>query len=359
MTTVALASLAFSVGCSDLGTCDDPAKGRTTVLYGTQLYFTGQAILTNSCTQGCHQGGAEGQVRRGAPADLNFDLKPLTPGPVIASGASITGVQIDPLALKAFRARQRKVYEQRANIWAQVQDGLMPPSNASSFEDLTAIVRTMFGADGKCTGGGQALTTLGKDKEELRKWLACGTPVIETNSKDLPYKATTSALPEDMAAGSVYYATDASVGYQYPSCSGGGGSDGGAAVSSFSEIYTGILKPNCAVCHPVSNAGVDFTTEDTAYTSLLGANGQGKPQLTLCAANPVPYVTPGDPSKSYLLAKMDKSMMSGPHCDTLMPQPLGSDADAVAKVRAWIQAGALRRPAAAGAGDAGTPDAGP
>jgi hypothetical protein len=289
---------------------------------------------------------------------LNFDLIPLTAGAPVKDGSgNVVAVQLDAKALAGLRSRQRRVYEQREAIWDQIQDGLMPPSKFAAFKSLASIIPSMFGSDGKCTGTG-ALTSLDADKDALRKWLACDTPVIETSSKDLPFKAPAAgAQAYDSAAGSVYYATVQSVGYQYPACGGGGGGGGGAP--SFSELYQGILKPQCGLCHPAVNAAVDFSTEDLAYSSLLGSNGMGKPQMVVCAGNKVPYVTPGDPSKSYLLPKMDKAKASGVVCDTLMPQTTGgADAATVAKVRAWIMAGALRMPAASAGGDAGVADAG-
>lgn len=357
LTTAALASLALSAGCaSDVGNCDDPARGRSTVQVGGQLLFTGQAIITKSCAS-CHGSGAKEGSRRGAPYDLNFDLAPIEPSKeTVMSGNAIIGVKLDEKQLKGLRARQRKVYEQRSAIWDQVESGLMPPSNVPLAKMLSGIVRSAFGSDGKCTAGGQELTTLGADKEELRKWLACGTPVIETNSPDLPYKAPAAGLPaSETAAGSVYYATDASVGYQYPSCGGGstGGDGGTPTVPSFSDVFkTAFLT--CAGCHPGVNASVDFTTEDKAFASIVG-----KAQAAPCKDNPVPYVTPGDPSKSYILAKMDMARMSGPFCGAdLMPPSAGSTAANVALVRNWIMGGALRNPAAATGGDAGVADAG-
>jgi hypothetical protein len=100
--------------------------------------------------------------------------------------------------------------------------------------------------------------------------------------------------------------------------------------------------PNCAVCHVQGgvNSTVDFGSESAAYTSLLGANGMGRAQS--CAMNTSPYVTPGDPSKSYLLNKMDNTSSSAQRCGDLMPQGSGATPSQVALVRSWIMAGAPR-----------------
>lgn len=359
--TVALLSTVavLSIGCSDLGTCDEDTEGRTTVTYGTQFMYTGQAIITSACATGCHNSGVSAKSRHGAPGDLNFDLYPLPAGaPIYSGGASGTpvAVQVDSKQLEGLRARQRKVYEMRESIWDQVEKGLMPPKGIGAYESLIAIKRAVFGTDTKKCTATAALTTLSAHKEELRTWLACGTPVVETTSEQLPYKELEAdASVADKAAGTGYYATAQRVGYQYPACMpSGGGGDGGVSAPSFHDLY-GTVFATCASCHLPKglNDAVDFSSEDAAYTSLLGANGMGRPQVATCSTNTAPYVTPGDPSKSYLLAKMDKTGMSGVHCLDLMPQPGGSDASSVSMVRAWIAAGALRMPAAGGVGDAG------
>jgi hypothetical protein len=66
-----------------------------------------------------------------------------------------------------------------------------------------------------------------------------------------------------------------------------------------------------------------------------------------------PYVTPNDPSKSYLLNKMDPMLPMTQRCDDLMPLGPGSTAPHIALVKAWIMAGATRMPAAGGGADAG------
>jgi hypothetical protein len=355
LVTAALAG----AGCSDLGTCDDPAKGRTLVQMNGQLYYTGQAIITRSCATGCHAAGATGAIRNGAPADLNFDLNPLAPGdPIMDPSGNVVGVQLNPTELSGLRGRQRKVYDMRTAIWDQVKDGLMPPSNFSMLKSLTGIMRTVIGASG-CTGMGE-LTDLGANRQDLRNWLACDTPVVETSSDDLPYKPLDpNAPPEDKAAGSGYYATAQSVGYQYPAC--GGGSSGTAP--SFSELYTEIFSIQCKICHAPNGvpeaATLDFSTEDIAYMELLGANGMGG--ATSCTTSPAPFVTPNRPEQSYLLFKVGGQ--TGTICGSLMPAPPGISKAQSDKIRAWIMAGALRTPAAGGgdggvaAGDAGAADA--
>ena len=357
-TAALLASAAvLSSACNDLGSCDDPAKGRTTVTFAGDFMFTGQAIITQSCGTGCHVSGAKDGARQGAPAGLDFNLKPIADGTPVPASGTPTGLQLDPTELAGLRSRQRTVYEQRELIWSQIEKGLMPPKGAS--QSLMAIARAMFGGDQKCAMGA-ALTTLGEHKEELRNWLACDTPVVEAASAQLPYKPLpANAPPEDQAAGCGYYSIpEVSIGYQYPACGGGGGTGGGAPA--FSEVYTKVFSPSCAVCHTPGglNSTVDFSTESAAYTSLMGANGMGKAQP--CAKNMSPYVTPNDATKSYLINKMDSTTSTALRCDDVMPQGTGSTMSDITLVKAWIMGGALRMPAAGGGGgaDAGAADAG-
>ncbi len=338
-----LTATALSSACNDIGTCDDPAQGRKTVTSAGQLMFVGQAILNKSCATGCHSSTAKGAGRQGAPAGLDFDLMPVTNGTL-----SGTGLTLPPDALKGLRSRQRVVHDQRELIWEQVEKGLMPPTNG--FEMLAGIVATMFGTDGKCTAGGQAYTTLSAHKEEFRQWLACDTPIVEATSDMLSYKPLVAgATPAEMAAGAGYYSIDkVSVGYQYPSCGGGA-----VTGTSFSDVYNTVLKPACAICHLPGglNTTVDFATEDAAWTSLMGPGGTGRAQG--CASNMSPYVTPGDPAKSYLLAKMDSTVPMAQRCVDPMPPPMGATTAHVALVKAWIMAGATRTGSAGGGADAG------
>lgn len=293
--------------------------------------YTGQAIMKQSCANGCHSSTAEGQARQGAPKGLDFDLLPLSEGTPVTGTDGVVRLQLDPQALADLRHRQRKVYDEREDIWEQIQKGLMPPE--STFEVLTTIVESMFNNDGSCTRG-QALTSLDADKEKLRNWLACGTPIVEANSAQLTVPVV------------------GTVGNQYPVCGGGGGgSDGGMPTTpGFSEVYNTVFAA-CAACHVAGGAsGTMFhlNTEDIAYTALLGATGTGAPQS--CAANPTPYVTPGDPTKSYIVAKVDKSAPVTARCGGVMPDANGINATSLDLLKRWIAGGAPRMPTSANIG---------
>lgn len=343
----------FNSACSDLGSCTDPARGRTTVVDTSgQLMFTGQAVINTTCIS-CHSSTAKGAVRRGAPAGLDFDLIPLTGTMTVTdSSGNIQGVTLDPALLAGLRTRQRKVFDEREMIWDQIEKGLMPPEGSS--KSLMTLFKSMFGSDGKCTKG-MALTTLDADKEQLRQWLACDVPIIEATSEKLPYKPLPAgASPADSAAGAAYYSIPGvSVGYQYPSC-GGGTAPGGP---TFEDVYNKVLAKTsnqCLICHgSVGTMGnFDIGTIDKAWTTLMGANGMGT-GATTCAKHPV-YVKPNDVDNSYLVN------MLVPAKERCTPNVMpfdglgkGLNADDLTIITNWINAGAPRSASSGGGADAG------
>lgn len=303
--------------------------------------YTGQAVMLRSCATGCHSSNTSGAGRQGAPAGLNFDLIPVEPGALITGATGITGVSAeDPIALAGLRARQRKVFDEREGIWEQIDKGLMPPGKlGEKFKDLMAVVGFTFDPVAKGCPEGEKLTTLDNAKEELRNWLACGVPVVETSSAELPYKALDAdAGAAESAAGTHAYAGQ--VGYQYPACEAG---DAGM-VGGFDEVYKIITKLDyaCLGCHapPAVLGNFDLgTTIDTAYTKLLGADGTGG--MTTCAAKPK-YIVPNNTASSYLLTMVD-AKATGRCTGNVMP--LGGTGWTTAELKTltdWINAGAKR-----------------
>ena len=101
---------------------------------------------------------------------------------------------------------------------------------------------------------------------------------------------------------------------------------GASGVEGFAGIYADIIVPRCsgAGCHnqmPVG--GVDFATEAAAWTSVSAR------------------VVPGDPTASLLYRRLSPELCVEP-CQTM---PLGRAPLAeveLARIRAWIEAGATR-----------------
>jgi hypothetical protein len=334
-------------GCNDLGTCNDPLNGRNPVKVGPDIMYAGQAIMNSSCAGGtCHTSTAQGDNRQGAPEGLDFDLA-LAPAGAARPGpdGGVVGVELNNVDVAGLRSRQRKVFDERELIWQQVDKGLMPPTD--SFKNaVERIVTFMFGPGSTpaCPAGSPLGTFDQAGKEELRKWLTCGTPIVETNSSMLPFievSATSDAGAPDKALGAVAYA--GAVGYQIPACGTSGGGDTGVAPD-FDQVYNNVLLKAsyaCAGCHnstPIG--GVDLTTSaDIAYRNLLGANGQGADPI--CATATTVQVKPGDPAGSFFYTKLGGG---GTLCGTLMPPPPSPQISAadLELVRQWIAGGAMR-----------------
>jgi hypothetical protein len=333
---------ALAMGCNDLGTCDDPLNGRTPVKAGSTVMYAGQAIITSSCASGCHSSGAKGASRSGAPEGLDFDLLP-KPGGAVVEGpdGGVRAVELNNIDVAGLRARQRIVFDQRELIWEQVDQGLMPPG-LSIQAALSGLSKFMFGSAGECP----AATDAGQfedPKGELRKWLACGVPIIETNSTSLPFvpvsQASDAGAPEK-ALGAIAYA--GAVGYQVTACSFGGGE--GGTGPTFGQVYSTVFQGayGCTGCHANGQTmgNFDISTEAGTYMRLLGANMQGG--MTSCppADNPRPFVVPNNPAGSYLIAKLGGSG-SGTACGDLMPFDMGVSENDLELVRQWIMGGAL------------------
>jgi hypothetical protein len=308
-------------GCSDerLGDCTDPNQGRRPVEVGGKVMFAGQAIMVQSCASGlCHSARAKGSLRVGAPAGLDFDVEPVT-----ATGlTSIDGqtvATVDPAELERLRAHQRKVFEHRDSIWKQVVRGLMPPEN---YERPGSPGKLFTRQGSSCVFADQPLGSLNdpSTREELRNWLACGTPVVETTSTEL----TTIV--------------GGTVGDQYPSCKKEGGGDDPEPATF--ESVASMLSKECGFCHLPGgvNQAIVLNTPEAIRDALLGASGQGAPSN--CDANPNPYVTPGDPSKSYILAVVGDSS-AGESCTEPMPYGVGRlDDESLDLLKRWIEGGA-------------------
>jgi hypothetical protein len=331
----------YALGCGeDVGACPSDSAGMTkgagydTVVVGSQVQYGGQAIINQSCANGiCHSSAAKGEARHGAPADLNFDLRPVGESGVESSATTNgrTVAKLKEAEVRGLRERQRKVFEERNSIWQQVKDGEMPPSGMfAAFRKLASI----FDSDEltpctRVTNGYGDITTKAS-QDILRTWLACSVPIVEVNSSvvELPGSAGTA-------------------GYQYQLCGGntvvpdGGTPDAGGGVVTVPVTLKDLLADNgafgvytCATCHPAAAPKVklDLTDETKAYNTLVND------KTVIC--NGKPYVTVGDPTKSFLIDTISKA---DPGCGKDR-MPLGQEMTAaeIQKVSDWIKGGAKR-----------------
>jgi hypothetical protein len=134
---------------------------------------------------------------------------------------------------------------------------------------------------------------------------------------------------------------------------GGGtaGMGGGTTLSFATDIYTPIIKTQCAPCHTTNTDGnLSMKDAATAYTNLVGANMMGvaaKNDLNCKLLDTKKLrVEPGDPDNSYLYIKINNTdaqlggtMMCGP----AMPKTgsnLTLTMDQKTKIHDWIMGGA-------------------
>jgi hypothetical protein len=107
-----------------------------------------------------------------------------------------------------------------------------------------------------------------------------------------------------------------------------------AAGPSFSKDLVPILKTQCAICHLTGQEQGNLALPPAkAYASLVNVKSTEAPALT--------RVTPGQPDKSYLIAKLEGTQIKAGGKGARMPfagTPL--PAAQVKLFRDWIAAGA-------------------
>jgi cytochrome c553 len=331
---IALALLgATAAGCGEeVGPCDAPIDGEDTVLFNSTVQFGGQAIMNKACA-GCHSSGAKGKARGGAPAGLDFDLYPVDPdsAEVVESGVSTNDAGQPIIKLKragwsGLRERQRRIFEERNLIWQQVKDGLMPPPDRSVFGQLQSIVGTSNRQPCQMDVGAYSNLSEKSSRDVLRKWLACGAPIVEINSDKIAADKDNASYPD---AG--FTPSAGIVGYQYLSCDG---SDGGTgSVITFEDVYEKIIATSCLDCHSQSGQQTpNLDGVDKAHTALVGDKN--------AHCNGKPYVKAGDSAQSYLYELVSQT----PNCSNMTRMPTIPLSSADQKMIAdWIKGGALRR----------------
>lgn len=132
----------------DLGECNMVALGGSDGTLTPAAPHEGQKVINRSCAGGlCHSASAVAVLRRGAPAGLDFDVVPNVASTPEMATAELVKVQTG----------YNVVQDHLEAMWAQIDDGHMPPAPPAGSGALSAM-----------------------DKEAVRNWLACGAPVIAT-----------------------------------------------------------------------------------------------------------------------------------------------------------------------------------
>lgn len=318
---ILLLSSSLAACGAEVGACEDPQLGKDTVLVNGSIQYGGQAIMNLACAQGCHSSSAKGSAREGAPAGLDFDLRPIDPlgdeiEGMVATDAG-TVLKIEDGVASGLRERQRRVFEDRDRIWQQVQDGLMPPGGA--FASFKRAIMAIVNSDenSPCVGSRRNYEPITEKSSQdvLRRWLACGAPIVETTSEVVE----TNGAP-------------GSAGFQYQSCGDAPQGDGGASGAITIETVHQRIFEQCVVCHsPDGEQAPDLETPEKTYTVLVG---DGDVQC-----NGKPFVSKGNPGQSYFY---DIVAQARPGCSPRMPPGGALTTSELKLISDWIQGGALR-----------------
>ena len=329
----------FAFGCTeDVGSCEGDLRGMDTVKSGGVIQYAGQAIINTSCATVCHSSKAAGEARHGAPSGLDFDLVPVaeedTDGGVGTTDAGNTIVALNAGEIGALRERQRIVFEKRNLIWGQVKEGLMPPDGLfKSFRRLAGITDSPEANPCQRATNGFLEITEKPSQEILRNWLACSTPIVESYGKDVKVNGVAGV------AGYQYQECLDDVPVTPPTDAGTDSSVPTTAAITIEMLQTKIFEALvCSTCHPALNPPgkgikLDLTSAAMSYATLVTD--------TSMKCNNKPYVTPGDPTKSWLY---DVVALDNPGCGTeRMPQNLAKlTASQLKLVSDWIAQGAKR-----------------
>ncbi len=320
----ALQALALlALGCAptvDPGECDQ--DGALALVYTPEgsPAFAGQAMVIRDCGGGgfCHSGSASGANRFGAPAGLDYDLRPAS-----------SGAELEAEAVARLGADQRRILDEVHRLWGEVSSGRMPVGGADG-----AVVRENVdvgfehpGADGRTFSPLPAIDSA-EGEAIFRNWLACGAPVVERTVPRLDGR-------------------DNDVGFTAPSCARR------CVEPSWPAIYTAIVAApepsgehwtggSCAGsrCHSSAEAAGALVLDqgpELAWTALVGAAPAGDE----CMGVSAPLIAPGDPEGSLLWQKLG----SEPECGERMP--LSGDDLTVGErcaLREWIRCGACADP---------------
>lgn len=218
----------------------------------------------------------------------------------------------------------------------------MPPDGIfDRYKKLIGIVDTDEKSPCIARDNGYMDITTKPSQDILRRWLACNTPIVESSGVNVDANGVAGQA-----------------GYQYISCEappnntpvgdgglpigdgGLGGMDGGdAGVApvgkvTLAMVQTALLESRCGSCHPGAypDIPVKFSSLDESYATLVEDKSE--------QCDGKPWVTPGDPSKSFIYDIVSKP---SPGCDK-MRMPIGQSLSAANQklISDWIASGATK-----------------
>ena len=311
----------LAIGCApQLDPACDMAEARRIAYAPDQTpAFTGQAIVITSCAGGgafCHADGA--RARYGAPFGMNFD-------PVLADQSRFAD---RAQGADHLFAAQHLTHQFRADIWAQVVSGAMPPGGIGSRAESAPYLTYADASD--VLGSPVPSVRSAEGREILRNWLACGSPVVEATTGQYQTCANDSTCPR-----------------RHHCLENGLCENVGTTVAAYfltsptwPSIYATVISRACtsSLCHSAENAPLaghlDLSTMGGAYAALVDTASS----IDGCGRR----VVSSDPDASLLMQKLTGAQSD--HCGDAMPIGGALGQNQVDAIRTWISQGATATP---------------
>ena len=226
---------------------------------------------------------------------------------------------------------------------ADIVAGFDQDIDASTINDLTFTL-ARSGGDGRFDDGNEvaiAATSVSLSPANARLAIM---NLAGVQAVDDRYRVTLKGSGPNVVLGVQGQALDGEFGGELPS---GDGAEGGDFIAEFdvqgvqaslASIQANVFSVTCATagCHegpagPNLPAGLDLTTEQASFASIVGVASVQQPAMLRVAA--------GDADASYLIEKLDGTAATGSR------MPLGGsalDEATIDVIRAWIDGGATR-----------------
>ena len=322
-------SLTFlSVGCqpTQLGQCDLAGARALVFDRSGNPAYAGQAMVEQACSS-CHGAQAVDAARRGAPAELDFDMIGIRE--TMADGSPVpfeSETEEQALALARLGGARQTIFDSRFAMYDTVVDGSMPPGDVGA---------AAFADGGYAYADGTPLPRIdsGEGQEIYRNWLSCNGPVVERTGASVMSPGTACTQSDGSAVGDCVFQVDRAPRVIDPTWT---------AITD--EVFTpqGCLA---ATCHGDSPAGNDLSLIGLPSAVVVGV----APTAGGTCDGERPIVVAGDAAGSLLFEKLARApgasgcssyIAPTSTCGAAMPIGRNAECPALDAVRQWIDAGA-------------------
>jgi hypothetical protein len=123
--------------------------------------------------------------------------------------------------------------------------------------------------------------------------------------------------------------------------------------AAFAGLWNDVFANRCGTCHGVTSntdtlGGPDMRTQDAFHAGMVNKKGSDYPNWDTFQTNRVdclaiPFITPGNPNQSLLVAIFDSTVKPCTiKSHTEPPQSISMSAAQLASLKSWITSGAPR-----------------